>query len=85
MAPKFPTAINSDGASIMDISRNQITVLNSTGEFIWTRLQRGESIEGVIRELAEQSNTSPDVVARDTQRFLDQLAAEHLLNLQQLR
>lgn len=77
---RFPTAINSDGASVMDISRNQITVLNSTGEFIWTLLQRGESIENAIRELAEQSNTSPDVVARGAQRFLDQLAAEHLLN-----
>jgi 6-phosphogluconate dehydrogenase (decarboxylating) len=77
---RFPTAINSDGASIMDISRNQITVLNRTGEFIWTRLQRGESLEDVIRQLAEQSNTGPDVVARGAQRFLDQLAAEHLLN-----
>ena len=80
MLSKFPTATNSDGASIMDISHNQITVLNPTGEFIWTRLQRGQAIEDVIRELAELSNTSQVVVARDAQRFLDQLAAQHLLS-----
>jgi len=80
MTSSFPTAINPDGASIMDISRNQITVLNSTGEFIWTRLQRGETIENVICELAELSNTSKDVVAADAQKFLDQLAIEHLLS-----
>jgi hypothetical protein len=78
---QFPTTSNSDGASILDVARNQITVLNPTGEFIWTRLQRGEAIEDIIDQLSEQTNTDVDIVSRDTRRFLGLLAAEHLLVL----
>ena len=38
MLSKFPTAINSDGASTMDIPRNQMTILNQTGEFIGSNM-----------------------------------------------
>lgn len=80
MPSRFPTVTNPDGASILDISRNQITILNPTGEFIWTRLQRGDAIENIIRELAQLTNTSEDTVALGTRTFLEQLAAEHLIN-----
>ena len=78
---QFPTATNSDGASILDISQNQITVLKPTGEFIWTRLQRGVAVEDAISELAALTNTGRDVVALGTHRFLERLAAEQLFDL----
>ncbi len=39
-----------DGSSILDISRKQITTLNSTGGFVWERLQRGLTVEQSLQE-----------------------------------
>ncbi len=75
----FPTVINQDGAAILDLSRNQITTLNSTGGFIWDRLQRSQAVEQTIQELAVESNTDPAIVERDVRVFLEQLKSEHLL------
>jgi hypothetical protein len=73
------TVINQDGAAILDVSQNQITTLNSTGGFIWDRLQQGRTVEQVIQDLAAESNTDPPVVERGVIAFVEQLKAAHLL------
>jgi hypothetical protein len=74
------TAVNWDGAAILDVPRNQITTLNSTGGFIWDRLQQGWKVEQAIQDLAAESNTDPAIVERGVRAFLEQLKSEHLLS-----
>jgi hypothetical protein len=73
------TVTNQDGAAILDVPRHQITTLNSTGGFIWQRLQQGLSVEQVIRDLATESDTDPAIVEKDVHSFLEQLRSNQLL------
>lgn len=78
--PHLRTVVNQDGAAVLDVSRNQITTLNSTGGFVWERLQQGRTVEQAIQDLATESNTDPAVVERGVHAFLEQLRSEHLLS-----
>jgi hypothetical protein len=85
MSSSFPhlrTVVNRDGAAILDVTRNQITTLNSTGGFIWDRLRQGRTVEEAIQDLASESNTDPAVVERGVRGFVEQLKSEHLLSTQ---
>ena len=73
------TIANQDGAAILDIGHGKISTLNSTGGFIWQRLQQGLSVEQVIRDLATESDTDPAIVERDVHSFLEQLRSKQLL------
>ena len=73
------TVTNQDGAAILDVPRHQITTLNSTGGFIWQRLQQGLSVEQVIRDLATETDTDPAIVEKDVHSFLEQLRSKQLL------
>jgi Coenzyme PQQ synthesis protein D (PqqD) len=76
---RLSTVVNQDGAAVLDVSRNQITTLNSIGGFIWDRLQQGRTVEQVIDDLAIESNTDPLIVKGDVLAFLEQLKADDLL------
>jgi len=76
---EFPTTTNCDGATVLDVSRNQITVLNSTGAYIWKLLQQGWSVHQIIQSLAAESKTDPSIVERGVRAFLDQLRSERLI------
>lgn len=78
-ASDLRTVVNPDGAAILDIPRNQITTLNSTGGFVWERLQQGFSVEQVIHDLAIETNADPTIVEHDVNSFVAQLRAGHLL------
>jgi coenzyme PQQ synthesis protein D (PqqD) len=71
--------INHDGAVLLDIPRDQMVTLNSTGAYIWERLQQGRSIDEVIHDLSTESKTDPFIVERDVHAFLEQLMSKHLL------
>ncbi len=73
------TVVSPDGAAILDIPRNQITTLNSTGGFVWDRLQQGLSVEQVIHDLSVETNADPAIVERDVHAFVTQLRAGQLL------
>ncbi|MCU1226200.1 MAG: hypothetical protein JWQ42_4293 [Edaphobacter sp.] len=77
--PGLSTVVNQDGAAVLDVSRNQITTLNSTGGFIWERLRQGRTVEQAIDDLAIESNTDPLIVKGDVIKFLEQLKADVLL------
>jgi hypothetical protein len=68
-----------DGVAILDIDRNQIITLNSTGGFIWERLKRGDVPTQIIQDLACATDTDPRVVGEDLNAFLNQLAENGLL------
>jgi 6-phosphogluconate dehydrogenase (decarboxylating) len=73
------TVVNQDGAAILDVTRNQITTLNSTGGFIWNRLRDGRTVEEAVQDLASETNVGPAVVECGVREFVEQLKSEHLL------
>jgi hypothetical protein len=77
--PHLHSVVNQDGAAILDVPRHQITTLNSTGGFIWQRLQQGLSVEQAIHDLATESATDPAIVEQDIHSFLGQLQSKQLL------
>lgn len=78
IASHIRSAVEADGAAILDIERNEIVTLNATGGFVWDRLRRGESVDSIVRELSEATGTDLDVVEADVRAFLGQLAEKHL-------
>jgi hypothetical protein len=53
--------------------------LNATGGYVWNKLQQGEMIDDIIRELAQETLTDVAIVERDVRDFLDQLKAKRLV------
>jgi Coenzyme PQQ synthesis protein D (PqqD) len=81
--PVIPTnlkhVVNSDGALILDALRNAMTPLNSTGAYVWQRLERGMLLEDIVTELANETGADRARVAVDIDHFIDDLKSRHLL------
>ena len=75
----FRSVIDGDGTVILDLERDAIVTLNPTGGYVWDRLQRGNLVDAIVRELAAESCTDITIVDRDVRVFLKQLASNHLL------
>lgn len=71
--------IDGDGAVILDFQHDSLLTLNSTGGYVWNKLQQGEMIDDIIRELAQETLTDVAIVERDVRDFLDQLKAKRLV------
>jgi hypothetical protein len=71
--------VDEDGAVILDVERNSIVRLNSTGGFIWERLQAGNSIREIAQALAKETQTEIETVERDIREFLDDLKTKRLM------
>ena len=72
--------VDHDGAVILDIPGNQMTTLNTTGAYIWTRLQEGKSTDSIVAELARETGQNVQLIETDVQEFLEQLKRNRLLN-----
>lgn len=72
------TVVDQDGAAILDIEHGLISTLNSTGAYVWQRLERGEPIETIIVNLARETGEDRLVVARDVREFTETLKSHHL-------
>jgi hypothetical protein len=70
---------------ILDIPRNTITTLDSTGAYVWERLQRGLQVDAIVRELAHDTGAEESVVAKDVDQFMEQLKSNHLVHFSNLR
>lgn len=79
--PQLRSIVDRDGALILNISTSEATPLNSTGAYVWQRLEQGMLIESIIADLARDTNTDVAVVASDVDRFMEQLKCRHLLTL----
>ena len=73
------TVVDQVGAAILDIDRGQVSKLNPTGAFVWQRLQRGETIEEVIANLACETGEEIRVIERDVREFVELLKEQRLL------
>ncbi|HEY4380131.1 MAG TPA: PqqD family protein [Acidobacteriaceae bacterium] len=73
------TVVDQDGAAILDIQRGLISSLNPTGAYVWQALQRGETVETVITNLARETGEERITVERDVHDFIESLREQHLL------
>jgi hypothetical protein len=81
MPAHLRSIVDHDGAVILDIPRNAMTTLNSTGAYIWERLQRGLQVDAIVAELAHDTGTEESVVAKDVGEFMEQLRSKQLFSL----
>jgi Coenzyme PQQ synthesis protein D (PqqD) len=77
--PHLQSVVDQDGAVILDIERGRISTLNPTGAFVWQGLQRGESLESIIANLARETGEPSLMVERDVREFLEDLKQKRLL------
>jgi Coenzyme PQQ synthesis protein D (PqqD) len=67
-----------DGAAILDIEQGMITTLNSTGAFVWQRLRRGEKLDTIVANLAQETGEDVLAVERDVRDFVESLKQNRL-------
>lgn len=79
-ATHLRSVVDQDGAVILDVEHDTMLSLNSIGGYIWQRLQRGQLVEEIIRELSRDSGMDLAVVDRDVHDFVEQLKSKHLLS-----
>jgi hypothetical protein len=80
MPAHLRSIVDHDGAVILDIPHNAITTLDSTGAYVWERLQRGLQVNAIVRELADETGVEESVVAKDIEEFMEQLKSKHLVS-----
>lgn len=73
--------VNQDGAVILDFEHDVMLTLNSTGAYVWERLERGTLIDQIVRDLAEETDTDLATIDRDVQEFVSLLRARHLFRI----
>jgi hypothetical protein len=81
LRPHLRSVVDREGAVILDIERDSMLTINSTGSYVWERLKQGKQIDEIIRELASDTGADPVAVDRDVQAFLDELKSRHLLTV----
>jgi Coenzyme PQQ synthesis protein D (PqqD) len=81
VAPHVQSIVDHDGAVILDMPRNAMTTVDSTGGYIWERLQQGLQIDAIIAQLSRDTGADELVVARDVEEFMEQLKSRHLISL----
>ena len=77
--PNLKTIVGEDGAVILDIERDSMSTLNPTGGYVWQRLQRGETIETIIANLARETGEDSLVVEPDVREFVAELQRKQLM------
>lgn len=81
LSSRLRSAIDRDGAVILNIEGDTMLLLNRTGAWVWRRLQCGARTESIIQDLARETGADPAVVARDVHYFVGQLWEGNLLEL----
>ncbi len=78
-ATHLRSVVDQDGAVILDIERDSMLTLNSTGGYVWERLKQGKLIDEIVDELASETGADRMTVDSDVRSFLDELKSKHLL------
>jgi len=76
--PHLQSVVDQDGAVILNIERGLISTLNPTGTYVWQGLQRGESLETIIANLARETGEDSSMIERDVREFVEDLKQKHL-------
>jgi hypothetical protein len=73
------SVIDRDGAIILDIEHDAMLTLNYTGGYVWDRLQQGQLVDDIVRDLAADTGEDIAVVDRDVHAFIEQLMSKRLV------
>jgi hypothetical protein len=79
--PHIRSIVDHDGAVILDIPRNAMATLDSTGAYIWGRLEQGFQVDAIVAELARDTGEDELMVAKDVEEFMEQLKSKHLVRI----
>lgn len=74
------TVANEDGAAILNARSGKLSALNPTGAYVWHGLERGESVEVIVKNLARETGMSLEVVERDVRAFVAALEEQGFLS-----
>jgi hypothetical protein len=77
--PHLQSVVDQDGAVILDTELGSISTLNPSGAYVWQRLQRGDSVETIIANLARDVGAEFAMVERDVHEFVQDLKHRRLL------
>ncbi len=75
----FRATVNQDGAAILDTKAGRISILNSSGAYVWQAVGRGEEIETIAEGLARQTGEPIEAVKEDVIDFIEALKKQELL------
>jgi hypothetical protein len=75
--------VDHDGAVILDIKRDEFFSMNPVGSYIWERLLKGEGLDQIARELAEETRTEISLVIADINDFVADLKSKQLFHFPQ--
>jgi hypothetical protein len=79
VASRVRSLTNKDGAVILDIEHDTMMTLNSAGSFVWDRLNQGQDIDDISRELAAKTDADVFLVKNDLRMFVDELIEKRVL------
>lgn len=71
--------VDQDGAAILDPERGWLTMLNPTGAHIWQRIGRGDAVDDIISNLAQETGEDIQVIDRDVRAFIAVLKEKGLI------
>lgn len=66
-------ATTADGKTVLEVAGRPAFELNGVALSIWTKLEAGQSPEGISSQIASEYGAPPEVAARDVQRFITKL------------
>ncbi len=73
------SAIDGDGAAILDADTGLISTLNSTGARVWSGICQGTPLDEIAGNIAAETGEAISVIDSDVRGFVDQLRAEGLI------
>ena len=73
------SAKNRDGAIVLDVTRGRMLRLNSTGSFIFERVQQGLALSEIISEIAQEFHISYEIASADVNQFMKSMVQAGLV------
>lgn len=80
LSKNLRSVTNADGGVVLDLGGGQIFRCNATGALVLDLLTRGETEEGVVREVSRRCQAEPALVTADVREFLASLRSHALLS-----
>ncbi len=73
------SAVDGDGAAILDANTGLISTLNSTGARVWSGICQGTPLDEIIVSIAAETGETISVIDPDVRGFVEQLRVEGLI------
>jgi hypothetical protein len=75
------TPSDEDGSVLINLQSGKVFSLNGVGAKVWTMIERGASLDGVVDALSHEYNVPSADLRNDLDGFIDELARKDLLHV----